>query len=235
MTLRGQCGPFVLDRDVLMRIRRRGRRSAARAIQSPVWPGADALKMVRRLNSKCLESIAATAAKVDESGATGLASRHAGLWQQMTPDGCQRVAGCPVLLMELHFHDLPWWEWVVRQAPRPIRPVIPDTRIAIGNAQALVREIMMQACIIAHKSPEAARLSFGISSPIVELIADLTGSEIELLAAEHAEELQLRWADNTTFWKNLLEAALGDSEEAVGAVHMHCLQLLGSDETPAHN
>ena len=218
-----------------MRIRRRGRRSAARAIQSPVWPGADALKMVRRLNSKGLESIAATAANIDESGATGLVSRHAGLWRQMTPDSCQRMAGCPVLLVELHFHDVPWWEWVVRQGPKPLRPVISDPRIAIGNAQALVREILMQACIIAHKSREAARLSFGISSPVVEMIADLTGSEIELLTAEHAEELQLRWADNTVFWKNLLEAALGDSEEAVGAVHMHCLQLLGSDETPAHN
>jgi hypothetical protein len=191
--------------------------------------------MVRRLNSKGLESIAATAAKVDESGATGLVSRHAELWRQMTPENCQRVAGCPVLLMELHFHDLPWWEWVIRQAPRPIRPVIPDTRIAIGSAHGLLREILMQACIIAHKSPEAARLCFGISSPVVEVIANLTGSEIELLTAEHAEELQLRWADNTVFWKNLLEAALGDSEEAVGAVHMHCLQLLGSDESPAHN
>jgi hypothetical protein len=185
--------------------------------------------MVRRLNIKCLESVVATVVESDESSAPGAISRHARLWRQMTPETCRQVAGCPVFLMDLHFLDSAWWQWIVHQGPKPLRSATPEVRWPIRDAEVLVREILMQACIIAHKAPEAAKLSFGMSPLAFKAIENLTALEAEALAAGHAEDLQLRWTDNAIFWKNLLEAALSGSEEAVGVVHMHCLQLRGSD------
>jgi hypothetical protein len=182
----------------------------------------------------CLEAVVTTVAVDSEPRAVEAMGRSIGLWRQMTDHARKRVAGNPVLLVDLHFQDSEWWRWILHQGPKPIRARVADEHLAIGNAATLLREILMEAWAIGRSNPQAARLVFGMYPAVVAAIVELQASDIDSIAVTYAGNLQLRWADNAVFWKNLLLAALGDSDDAVAAVHMHSLQLLGNEDIPPH-
>jgi hypothetical protein len=211
-----------------MKIGRRGRRTPAHPLKPMPWAEADVLARVRRLNVNVLEavtrSIAAEAAYDIE-----INRRHKDLWLVMDPAACARIAGNPVLLMDLRFHDVEWWLWAINAAPRPIRARQAEGHLKIEGATTLSREILVEACITARSSPLAAKLAFGLKSRVLEVIADLSSSEIDRIAISHQDELQLRWAQDAVFWRNLLQAAISGSDEDIAAVHMHSLQLLESE------
>ena len=147
----------------------------------------------------------------------------------MDAAACARIAGNPVLLMDLRFQDMEWWLWVTNKAPKPIRARHAGQHLKLAEATTLTREILVEACITSRSSPLAAKLGFGLNSRVLEVIADLQSSEIDHIATSYHDELQLRWADDTVFWRNLLRAASSGSDDDIAAVHMHSLQLLESE------
>ena len=147
----------------------------------------------------------------------------------MDAAACARIAGNPVLLIDLRFQDMEWWLWVTNKAPKPIRARHADEHLKLAEATTLTREILVEACITSRSSPLAAKLGFGLNSRVLEVIADLQSSEIDHIATSHHDELQLRWADDAVFWRNLLRAASSGSDDDIAAVHMHSLQLLESE------
>jgi hypothetical protein len=157
-----------------------------------------------------------------------IAKRHRNLWLALDSAACARIAGNPVLLLDIRFHDAEWWLWIANKGPKPIRARQVEQHLTIVGAPTLTREILLEACITARSSPLAAKLVFGLRSDVLEVVAGLQSSEIDHIATTHHEELQLRWADNQVFWRSLLQAALSGSDEDIAAVHMHSLQLLES-------
>jgi hypothetical protein len=186
------------------------------------------LERVRHLNEKC---IAAAASRVveEEARSTKVLSVYRDLWRRMDQIGCKRAARCPVLLLDLHFENPVWWHWIVHQGPRPVKTP-PDTEplLPIAESAPLLREILVEACVIALSHPRAARLVFGMAPAVVEAMTGLRASEIDSIVLTHAAELRLRCADNLVFWKNLLNAATDGTEEEMAEVRLHCLQLLGN-------
>jgi len=219
---------FFMDREIAMKIGRRGRRTPARPLKPIPWAEADVLARVRRLNLDVLEAVVRSIA----SGAgveIDVARRHKELWLAMDETARVRIAGNPVLLVDLRFHDVEWWLWATNKAPRPIRARQAEGNLKIEGATTLTREILVEACITSRSSPLAAKLVFGLKSAVLEVIADLPSSEIDRIAITHHDELQLRWADDAVFWRNLLQAAIAGSDDDIAAVHMHSLQLLESE------
>jgi hypothetical protein len=100
--------------------------------------------------------------------------------------------------------------------------------LPINAGAPLLREILVEACVVARLHPRAARLVFGMSAGVVAGVADLSASQIDSIALNLAGDLQLRWADNLIFWKNLLFAALDGTEQQMADARLHSLQLLGS-------
>jgi len=219
---------FFMDREIAMKIGRRGRRTPAHPLKPMPWADADALTRVRRLNMSALEVVTRRIA----SGAGDdieVVRRHKDLWLALDAAACSRIAGNPVLLMDLRLNDLEWWLWVTNKAPRPIRARHTEGNLKAEGAMTLVREILIEACFTSRSSPLAAKLVFGLKSGVLEVIADLQSSEIDRIATSHHDELQLRWADDAVFWRNLLQAAISGSDDDIAAVHMHSLQLLESE------
>jgi len=64
----------------------------------------------------------------------------------------------------------------------------------------------------------------GVSAQITHLRA----SALDRIAAKYAADMRPRWGDNSVFWSKLLEAATGSDDDALSAVHLHYMQLLGS-------
>jgi len=187
-------------------------------IESQRWPGENTLATVRQLNTRCVARLAAQ----PHEDATLSA-----LWAQVDARACERAGRCPVLLIDLNFQRP---EWRQRASQRSAVP-LPDGASALDTegVVSLVREILMDARTIGRTMPRALNLIFGMASPVTATIIQMGVPEIDRIAAEEGRHLKARWSESRSFWKGLLRAAIGTDDQALANVHLHCLQLLGSE------
>lgn len=183
------------------------------------WPGENTLATVRQLNARWL---ALLAKQPHDDAALSV------LWAQMDARACERAGRCPVLLIDLNFQRP---EWRQRASQRSADPLLPEGASApdTEGAVSLLREILMDAWTIGRTMPRALNLIFGMASTVSAEIAQLGAPEIDRIATQDARHLKARWPESRSFWKGLLEAAIGTDDQALANVHLHCLQLLGSE------
>jgi hypothetical protein len=222
----GKYRPVSTDMELLVKIRRRGRRMPTKTLQEVAWPATDALDRICHLNKKSLYAVA-TSAKSNQETSIKAIDRLRELWLSMDEAACERAAHMPVLLLNFNLDRSEWWHWVLHQGPRPVRAIEFDPLLTLHDPVPLLREILVEACVIVRSHPRAARLVFAMSESVVATFGKLSASEIDSIALNHHVELQLRWADNLTYWKHLLTAAVEGPFEELSAVRVHTLQLLG--------
>jgi hypothetical protein len=87
----------------------------------------------------------------------------------------------------------------------------------------------MDALTIGRTMPRALNLIFGMASPVAATIIQMEVPEIDRIAVEEGRHLKARWPESRSFWKGLLQAAIGTDDRTLANVHLHCLQLLGSE------
>jgi hypothetical protein len=152
----------------------------------------------------------------------------AALWAQADARACERAGRCPVLLIDLNFQRPEWWQ---RASQRIADLSLPEGASALGTggAVSLVREILMDARTIGRTMPRALNLIFGMASPVTATIVQMGVPEIDRIAVEEGRNLKPRWPESRSFWKGLLQAAIGTDDQALANVHLHCIQLLGSE------
>jgi hypothetical protein len=189
------------------------------------WPGESALGAVRHLNARCVALLAADKTHDDET--------LSALWAQVDARACERAGRCPVILIDLNFQRPDWWQRASQRSADPLPPEgarAPETERAVS----LVREILMDAWTISRTMPRALNLVFGMASPVSATIAQLGAPEIDRIAIQEARHLRARWPESRSFWKGLLEAAISTDDQALAHVHLHALQLLGSETVSRH-
>jgi hypothetical protein len=188
-------------------------------IESQRWPDEGALETVHKLNTRC---IARLAEQPHEDAALSA------LWAQVDARASERAGRCPVLLIDLNFQRPERWQ---RQSQRSADLLHADGASAVDTevAVSLVREILMDARTIGRTMPRALNLIFGMASPVAATIIDMGVPEIDRIAVEEGRRLKARWPESRSFWKGLLQAAIGTDDQALANVHLHCLQLLGSE------
>ena len=205
-------------------MRKKTRKPPRPIIEPQRWARESALARVHHFNERCLMLVAEQAIEEEPLAA---------LWRQMDPRAFTRAAGCPVLLMELHFHRLDKWQRMTQRVKGPsvaqAKPSPADERIT-----TLLREILLEAWTLGRTMPRALNLLFGMTSQVSAVIGQLAAPDIDYIAAGRSQRhMRLRWPESRTFWKGLLEAAIGTNDRALKLVHLHCLQLLGSETIPA--
>ena len=189
------------------------------------WPGEGAMATVRQLNTRCVALLAAEKVYDDET----LSS----LWAQVDARACERAGRCPVILIDLNFQRPDWWQRASERCADPMATEgarAPET----DRAVSLVREILMDVWTIGRTTPRALNLVFGMASPVSATIAQLGTPEIDRIARQEAQHLKARWPESRSFWKSLLEASIGSDDQALAIVHLHALQLLGSETVARH-
>ncbi|HEV7611516.1 MAG TPA: hypothetical protein VGO37_06570 [Steroidobacteraceae bacterium] len=189
------------------------------------WPGESALATVRQLNARCVTLLAAEKTHDDEA--------LSALWVQVDARACERAGRCPVILIDLNFQRPDWWQRASQRGTDPLATEgarMPDSERAVS----LVREILMDAWTISRTMPRALNLVFGMASSVSATIAQLGAPEIDRIAVQAARHLKMRWPESRSFWKGLLEASIGTDDQAFASVHLHALQLLGSDTVSRH-
>jgi hypothetical protein len=195
-------------------MRKRKKKPPRPTIEPQRWEGESALGRVHLFNERGL-ILMAESAHHDES--------LAALWRQVDARALKRAARCPVLLMGLYFHRPDQWQRIIQK-----RDTL-EAASAPTPAAALLREILLEAWTLGRTMPRALNLLFGMASEVTATIVQLAASDIDRIAIEEARHLKARWPESRTFWKGLLDAAIGTDNRALANVHLHCLQLLGSE------
>ena len=174
----------------------------------------DDLANIHALNRSFLKAIAGSAAE-----AFGvIASRR------LTDPQLLRLAGVPFLLFSFREHDNDYWQRVLADSPQfdlidsgnPPDENIAQLQVAgLGFLWQLVR-----------RNPYAARIVSGASVSWCEQIAGLTLVSLLQSAAARGDLLRMRFPDEETVWRRLLEDGISPQRQARLASHYSALQAL---------
>lgn len=196
------------------------------------WKGAQALTRVHALNERCLELLTELARTERQQITLAIVHQHRGLWRSMSAATRKRAARTPFLLIDVHFQDAEWWRGARDLRPNRRRKVVVNAAFTGKIAGELMRETLMLAWSTVAFDRGAASILLGMTPAVSSIIAELSPQDVERIAARHNQHLQPRWVDFAAFWGRLLIAARDSDEEALHNIHLHGVQLIGSELLP---
>ena len=188
-------------------------------IEPQHWEGRGALGTVHQLNKRYVALLA---------GRSHNDAMFAALWAQVDERVCERAGRCPVLLLDLHFQRTDWWQRVSTRGADPL-PIENQCSPDAERVASLLCEILIDAWTIGRTMPRALSLAFGMVPSVLTTILQMELPKLERIAVEEAPRLKARWLESRSFWTGLLKAAIGTDDRELANVHLHCLQLLGSE------
>jgi hypothetical protein len=89
-----------------------------------------------------------------------------------------------------------------------------------------MHEVIMFAWQMARWDSTAVALSFGMSPAVISTISALTPHQIRTIASRESQAVQIRWANNLAFWKDLLVAAQAGRDEKLAALQLEAKLML---------
>lgn len=205
-----------------------GTRDPVTTLLPPEWKGAHALRLVRELNERCIESLVQVAHSRQLTTGVEIVDEHRALWCKLDVAARRRAAAAALLLMDVQFLNADWWRWARGRQTGRYRAQ-DSRRLPKKLANELMREALILAWSTAVNDPHTAGLLFGMSPAVAGIFGELVPHDIEQIAAKHKHQLRLRWEEHPTFWRELLSAAQRADDEALHEIHLYSLQLLGSE------
>lgn len=196
------------------------------------WRGAQALKRVHALNERCLELLTQLARTEREQPTLAIVNQHRSLWRSLNATARKRAARTPFLLVDVHFQDADWWRSVKDSRPNRRSKMVLHAGLTGKIASELMRETLMLAWSTVAFERGAASILFGMTPAVSSIIAELGPQDVERIAARHSRYLEPRWEDFPALWGKLLVAARDGHEEALHEIHLHGMQLIGSELLP---
>jgi hypothetical protein len=206
-------------------MRERKRRGGSPRLRGSLWAGADHFRIVRRLNGHCVAFLAEGSQTSRQSPELAFFDANRELWAAVDARVMARIASCPVLLLDLNLRG------IGLGAPRP-GGLLPNPGWHLASpepAAPLIREILMEAWSATRSKHGVANLIFGIGPSTSAAVTELGAADIERVVTASTSHLRPRWEERPGFWRSLLQAAVGLDDQILQNVHLHCLQLLGSE------
>jgi len=190
----------------------------------PRWKGRDSLELVYQLNERSLTLLADAA----RSGTSEWLAEtpHRVLWSELTIEAIQHAARFLFVILEAHFTDDEWWRAASVNPQDVIEQSLAPTCWPHEEARQLTGEALVFAWHTAKWDRRVARLSLGMSTGVVGLMAALTPQQLGVISARHWGVLRLRWQEEPDFWARLLAAAQDGDQEALSENHLHAKLLL---------
>jgi len=180
------------------------------------------------INGRCLE-LMVEAAAAPTRGMHPLLYRVREPLIQLTPAARRRAARSRILLVDLRFNDAGYWMGLASTSSRRISSkgygFFPRR-----SAADLSRSTLVLAWHALLSSPEIAGVALGMDREVAKIIAEMPISGLERLAKSEFDELMPRWADLTTVWTELLQAAQENDSHTSRFVTLHALQLAATEQ-----
>lgn len=211
-------------------MRHKNRRPPAGLVEpSSRWVGIDVLATVRRLNGCNVELLARMGAEDPLFRQANGAYECPELWARVDARVRERVARCPVLLLDLEVDAINGWHRSSGNGRGADDLRMTRSAFAREHAIPLVRETLMEAWRIARSVPRVACVVFGTTPDVAAAVSRMAPSDIDRIVTAYAVGVRPRWGERRGFWTGLLSAAVGTDDQALANMHLYALQLLGGD------
>lgn len=191
------------------------------------WRSARILEAVCQVNEHLVSALSELSRH--ESHTSPIVGQNRATLRHLDVAACKRVARIPVLLVDLHFQSVDWWQNVAcmnggRLAKPEVASNLPPT-----YAAELTGECLIVAWLAVQHARQSMGMLFGMSDAVANLIGELTPQQINRIAERSSRELRIRWQKNPEFWKRLLMAGQNGSAVELCEVQLLGLQLLGGE------
>ena len=183
------------------------------------------------INGRCLE-LMMEAASAPTRGMHPLLYRVREPLMQLTPAARRRAARSRILLVDLRFNDAAYWMGLVSASRRRIGSK-GHAFFPRRGAVDLARSTLVLAWHALLASPEIAGVALGMHRDVAKIIAEIPISGLERIAINEVDEFMPRWADLSSVWRELLQAAQDNDSHTLRFVTLHALQLAATEQDRA--
>jgi hypothetical protein len=186
------------------------------------------------LNAECLGLLALRAAQGGRRPAVPLLAVLADEWAALPSPALRRLAAAPFSLFDVGFARAPRWletraRGVNERSQRTDNPFFEPEA-----ARAITRRMLVYAWHLARSRPRAACLVFGSTLPSVEALAACSLCTLEAAADGNSDALKPRWANQVSFWRELLAAASAGTDTRLRELLLGGIQRLAAETLAAH-
>ena len=191
--------------------------------------GADLLGRIYQLNFDYLEIlIAEHTSELRVSGTRYLPERVHEALSKTSSNARQSIATTSFSLYSLGFEDQGFWRTALRLYEQPV-----DGRYgAVGAApvQSTFCELaLLHAWHIAVTRPVAARVVYGMPTPIIERMSHARLWQLRRIAVDYPGLLTPRWPTNPCFWSDIIGFAIQSDVRRLHTVQQLGHQLIAID------
>ena len=187
------------------------------------------------LNSECLGQLILRAAESDTSASAPLLMSSLRVqWASLPAHAVRRLSAAPFILFDAGFASAPRWLELrtrgVNELPQRIEPAY----FQADMARAITRRMLVYGWHLARSRPRAACLVFGSTMAGVESLAACSLVSLEAAAERNAEALRPRWANQISFWRELLLAASAGADRRLHELLLGGVQRLAAETLAGH-
>jgi hypothetical protein len=181
----------------------------------------DLLGRIYQLNLDYLELLMAEHAPAALGGVRFLPDRVLDALCKSSSDARQKIATTAFSLYSLGFEDADFWRSALRLDEQPI-----DGRYGVLSTSVVQSSFcelaLLHAWHVAVTQPIAARMVYGMPTPIIDRMARVRLWQLRRIAVDYPGLLMPRWPANPCFWTDMIKFAMsGDLRR------LHTLQQLG--------
>jgi hypothetical protein len=190
----------------------------------PRWRGTQSLGLVHQLNERCIDALCDVAVRSAPDIKAAAFVENLELWAGLRAEARQAMARLPCLVVDANFREEAWWHAAASQTITTAARGENGNELPRELAEQLMQETTMFAWQTARWDRTVARLSFGMTSGVVVIVAALTPQQIRVIATTQSDGIRVRWANDVPFWRELLIAA--DANETRKLAELHLLAKL---------
>lgn len=187
------------------------------------------------LNSECLGQLILRAAESDPiASAPLLLSSLRVQWASLPAHAVRSLSAAPFILFDAGFASAPRWLELrtrgVNELPQRNEPAY----FPADMARAITRRMLVYGWHLSRSRPRAACLVFGSTMAGVESLAACSLVSLEAAAERNAEALRPRWANQISFWRELLLAASAGADRRLHELLLGGVQRLAAETLAGH-
>jgi hypothetical protein len=183
------------------------------------------LSQLYELNLDYLELLIAEHAAPATAGLTFLPERQLDLLASSSVEARQALAASTFSLYSLGFEDHHFWRSALRIAQQPI-----DARYGVLSAAIIQSSFcelaLLHAWHVAVMCPVAARILYGMPTPIVDRMSRVHLWQLKRIAADYPGLLMPRWPSNPCFWPDMLKFAMSGDLRRLDTIQQLGRQLI---------
>jgi len=155
-------------------------------------------------------------------------------WAALPAHAVRRLSSAPFSLFDAGFVQAPRWLEMRARAVHDRSQRGEPPFFEPAAARSITRRMLVYGWHLARSRPRAACLVFGATLSVVESLAACSLAVLEAEAERGADALRPRWAGQTPFWRELLNAACAGADSRLHELLLGGIQRLAAESLAAH-